>query len=348
MSGIPFKDFIEKTVSGESLTDEEALRAFQIMMSGGATPAQMAALLVAMRINGETVSEMIGAAKAIRHNALTFDAPEGAIDTCGTGGDATGTYNISTATAIVAAACGVPVVKHGNRSVSSKSGSADIMRVLNVDLTAPAEVMQQALHDCNLCFLMAPTYHKAMRHVAPVRQELGMRTLFNLLGPLSNPGGVKRQLMGVYSADLIEPLAKVLRELGCEHAWVVHGHGGLDEISLTGPTKAAILKDNEITLTEIHPSDAGLELCEMEELKGGEATENAAALEQVLAGKKSAYRDIVCLNTAASLVIAGKTNNLAEGVILSAEAIDNGSARHVLNQLIEITNQNKNSQENHG
>ena len=338
MSGLPFKDYIRLTADGEDLSEEQATRVFQIMMSGGATPAQMAALLVAMRIKGETVEELTAAAKMMRHNALSFGAPEGAIDTCGTGGDASGTYNISTATAIVTAACEVPVVKHGNRSVSSKSGSADVMRKLGVNLQATTKQMQEALHDCNLCFLMAPAYHQAMRHVAPVRQELGLRTLFNMLGPLSNPAGVKRQLIGVYSPELLEPIAQVARNLGIQQAWIVHGHSGVDEISLTGPTQVAILQAGAITRTEITPEQAGLERCELSELQGGDATINAEALEQVLAGRPSAYRDMVCLNSAAALMIAEKTDSLKEGVAMATKAIDNGTARHVLNQLIKITN----------
>lgn len=345
MSPAPFKDFIQQVVDGRDLSREESQRAFQIMMQGGATPAQMGALLVALRIKGETIDELTGAAITMRQKALQFDAPENAIDTCGTGGDATGTYNISTATAIVTAACGVPVVKHGNRSVSSLSGSADVMRQLNVNLTAPPEVMQQALNECNLCFLMAPSYHKATRHVAPVRQELGLRTLFNLLGPLSNPANVKRQLMGVYDGQLVEPLAHVLRELGATDVWVVHGHGGLDEISLTGETKIAELKDGKITSKTIHPHDAGLEICDMKDLEGGDAEYNARAIERLLAGSASAYRDIVCLNSAASLIVAGRTDNLRTGVEIAQQAIDSGDARHVLNQLVEITNQEANLHE---
>ncbi len=339
MTLAPFKDFIQQVVDGKDLSREEAQRAFQIVMKGGATPAQMGALLVALRIKGETVDELTGAALTMRQKALQFMAPENAIDTCGTGGDSTGTYNISTATAIVTAACGVPVVKHGNRSVSSKSGSADVMAKLDVNLTASHEIMQQALDECNLCFLMAPSYHKATRHVAPIRQELGLRTLFNLLGPLSNPASVKRQLMGVYDIRLIEPLANVLRELGATDVWVVHGHGGLDEISLTGETHIVELKNGKITRRTIHPHDAGLDLCEMKDLKGGDATYNAQAIEQLLAGHASAYRDIVCLNSAASLIVAGKTDNLRDGVAIAQQAIDSTNARHVLNKLIEITNQ---------
>jgi len=284
-----------------------------------------------------------GAARAMRAKALPFAAPENAIDTCGTGGDASGTYNISTAAAIVTAACGVPVVKHGNRSVSSKSGSADVMRELGVNLDASTERMQQALQECNLCFLMAPNYHKAMRHIAPIRQELRLRTLFNLLGPLSNPAGVKRQLLGVYSPHLLQPLAEVLRALGTEHAWVVHGDGGLDEISLTGPTQIAELKDGSITLREITPQDARLKPCTMEELKGGDAMVNAQAIERLLAGHASAYRDIVCLNVAACLLIAGKVPNLPAGVAMAVEAIDNGTARQILSQTVSISNQDTES-----
>lgn len=339
MSSNAFIESLHKVANGENLNREEMQRAVQIMMTGGATPAQIAAFLVALRIKGETVEELTGAAMMMRQKALAFDAPADAIDTCGTGGDASGTYNISTATAILVAACGVPVVKHGNRSVSSRSGSADVMREMGVNLAASPTAMQTALNETNLCFLMAPNHHRAMRHISPVRQELGLRTLFNLLGPLSNPAGVKRQLLGVYDAALLQPIAEVLRELGTEAAWVVHGDGGLDEISLTGSTQIAELKNGTITHREITPEDAGLELCEMADLKGGDAYTNALALDQLLSGKASAYRDIVCFNAAATLLLCNVTADLKEGVALASEAIDNTSARHVVNRLVEITNE---------
>jgi anthranilate phosphoribosyltransferase len=339
MNLAPFKDLIDQLVSGYDLDEEQSIRAFQIMMGGGATPAQIAAFLVAMRIKGETVTEITGAARTMRHKALAFTAPEGAIDTCGTGGDASGSYNISTATAIVTAACGIPVVKHGNRSVSSRSGSADVMKELGVNLQASTETMERALAECNLCFLMAPAYHKAMRHVGPVRQELGMRTIFNLLGPLSNPAGVSRQLLGVYSPRLLQPLAEVLVELEIESAWVVHGHGGLDEISLTGNTQVVRVENGKIDSFEVDPAEANLRLCDPADLRGGDAATNARALEAVLAGRASPYRDIVCLNAAACLVLSHIAEDLAEGALIARKAIDSGDARDSLNTLIRITNE---------
>lgn len=331
------KSFIEQAISGEDLTVEESGRAFHVMMNGGASPAQMAALLIALRMKGESVSELVGAAQTMRHKASHFDAPEAAIDTCGTGGDGLGTYNISTATAIVAAACGVPVVKHGNRSVSSKSGSSDVLSELNVNVNASAEKMQLALQQCGLCFLMAPAYHQAMRHVAPVRQELGLRTLFNLLGPLSNPAGVKRQLIGVFSANYLRPMAETLRELGSTDAMIVHGHSGLDEISLTGETQIAHLQHGEVKEYRISPEEVGLKCCDIKALQGGDAAENAEALELLLAGAQNPYRDIVCLNTTAALIVAGKTQSWQEGVELARQKIDDYSARNVLDQLILLT-----------
>lgn len=334
---VEIQRLLDVLVAGKSLTQDESLRAFQIMMNGGATPAQIAAFLVAMRIKGETVEEITGAALTMRHKALEFAAPDDAIDTCGTGGDAKGTYNVSTAVAIVVAACGVPVVKHGNRSVSSKSGSSDVLEVLRVDVKASPEVMQRALNETNLCFLMAPSYHKAMKHISPVRQDLKLRTIYNLLGPLSNPAGVKRQLVGVFDRTLVRPLAEVLKALGLERAWVVHGADGMDELSLTGPSYVASLEKGEIEEFTLTPQDAGLEPCKMEDLIGGEPEENADALKHLLLGQENAYRDIVLLNSAAALLIAGRCDNLKAGVALAAAAIDSGKARGVLGRLADIT-----------
>jgi anthranilate phosphoribosyltransferase len=328
---------IAKTAEGENLTGAEISRAFQIMLLGGATPAQIAALLVALRMKGETVEELTGAAQMLREKAVYFPAPENAIDTCGTGGDHSGSLNISTAVAIITAACGVPVVKHGNRSVSSQSGSSDVLSALGVNLHATQEQMQEALEKCNLCFLATPQYHPGMRHVAPIRQELKLRTIFNLLGPLANPARVKRQLLGVYAQDRQEMLAKALRELGSEHVWVVHSEDGLDEISIAAPTRVVELRNGEIREFTIVPEDAGLPRHPLETIQGGDAAFNASALEDLLAGFPGAYRDTVLLNTAAALMIAGKTLTLAEGVLMAAEAIDSGKARTGLDQLAIIT-----------
>jgi anthranilate phosphoribosyltransferase len=329
--------FINKAVEREDLTTEEATRAMHIMLTGGATPAQIAAYLVALRMKGETVAELTGSALTLRSKCTPFPAPASAVDTAGTGGDHSGSVNVSTAVAIVTAACGVPVVKHGNRSVSSRSGSADVLEALSVKLNAAPEQMQQALAECNLAFLMTPLYHKSMRQITPIRQELKIRTLFNLLGPLVNPAQVKRQLMGVFSRELLLPIAEVHRALGTEHAWIVWGAEGLDEISISGVTYCAELKNGNITEFTLTPADAGLPNHPLEALKGGNAEYNARAMERLLAGEKGAYRDAVLFNTAATLIIAGHTQTLPEGVAKAATAIDTGAARQVLDDLVRIT-----------
>lgn len=334
--------YIAQIADGHDLSSEQASHAFQIMMNGGATPAQMAAIIMGLRMKGEAVSELTGAANTMRSKALQFNAPENAIDTCGTGGDAgstTGhTLNISTAVALVAASCDVPVVKHGNRSVSSKSGSADVLEQLGVNLHASVNLMKRALDEAGICFLMAPNYHRAMRHIAPIRQELKLRTIFNLLGPLSNPAGVKRQLLGVYSPYLLRPIAEVLAQLGTEHAWVVHGSDGMDEISLTGPTMIAEVMDSNIHEFEIHPEDFGVELCNADDLRGGDPQHNAAVMKYLLGGADGPYRDIVALNTGAALFVAGKAGDLQTGVTMAIEALSAGTPLITLNKLIEITN----------
>ena len=329
---------LAKLIACEHLTKEESERAFQIIMNGGATPAQMAAFLVALRLNGESVAEIAGAATAMRAKMETINAPKEILDVCGTGGDGSHSFNISTAVAIVVAGCGVAVAKHGNKSVSSASGSADVLAQLGVNIQADKSSSEKALNEANLCFLFAPLYHKAMRHVAPIRHELGIRTIFNLLGPLANPAKPKRQLMGVYDKDLILPMAEVLRELGSKKAWVVCGSDGMDELTITGVSYVAQLENGEITQFEITPQDAGLELHEKEDLKGAKPEKNAKELGLLLAGKKSAYRDIVLLNSAASLLIADKVVDLKQGVELAANAIDSGKAQEVLAELIRISN----------
>lgn len=333
----PFQKLLAKVVERENLSMEEAAHAMQIMLNGGATPAQIAAYLIALRLKGETVGELAGSASTLRAKCIAFPAPENAIDTAGTGGDHSGSVNVSTAVAIVTAACGVPVVKHGNRSVSSRSGSADVMEVLGVTLDAPMEQMQKALASCNLAFLMTPHYHKAMRQITPIRQELRIRTLFNLIGPLVSPAKVRRQLMGVFSRDLLVPIAEVLRELGSESAWVVWGEEGLDEISISGTTYVAELKNGTITEFTLTPADARLNTHPLQALRGGDADDNARALEQLLAGSQGAYRDAVLFNTAAVLMIADKASTLAEGVTIAAQALDSGAARQVLTDLVQLT-----------
>lgn len=330
--------YINKCVDGDGLDATEAEHAFQIIMNGGATPSQMAALLVALRMKGESVTEITAGAKVLRHKAEAFAAPEGAVDTCGTGGDARGTLNISTAVAIVVAACGVPVVKHGNRSVSSKSGSSDVLSELGVDVNAPFPVLQHALTQCGLTFLMAPRFHKAMRHIAPIRQELGMRTIFNLLGPLSNPAKPLYQVVGVYDRKWLEPLAEVLRELGCKRAWVVHGSDGLDELTTTGASWVAELReDGSIHSFTITPEELGIAPVELKELEGRTPDFNAERLRELLMGQKDAYRDVVLLNAAAVLLVAGKADTLAAGMAIAADAIDSRKARETLATLVTIT-----------
>lgn len=335
------KPVIGRLASGEKLSEAEAEAAFGLIMEGEATPAQMAALLMAMRLRGETVAEITGAARAMRARMLAIEAPEGAIDTCGTGGDASGTWNVSTAAAFVIAACGVPVAKHGNRAASSKSGSADVLGAVGVVLDAPMERVERALEDAGIAFLLAPRHHSAMRHVAGVRVELGTRTLFNLLGPLSNPARVKRQVMGVFAEAWLVPLAETLGRLGSERAWLVHGADGLDELSTTGATHVAELHHGRVHRFTVTPEDVGLPRANPALLKGGEPAENAEALRAVLAGETGgpigAYRDIVALNAAAGLVVADKAGDLKQGVAMALDALDRGAGARVLDQLVAIT-----------
>lgn len=338
--GMPeLKGLIGKVATGATLSRAEAEQAFDIMMSGDATPAQMGGFLMALRVRGETVEEIAGAATVMRAKMTTVKRPQGAIDICGTGGDSTGSYNISTASQFVVAACGVPVAKHGNRAASSKSGASDVLEALGVNIEADFALAEKALAEAGTCFLMAQRHHSAMRHVGPTRVELGTRTIFNLLGPLSNPAKVKRQLIGVFAPEWIEPLAEVLRDLGHERAWVVHGAGGMDEVSTLGPTKVAELKDGRITTFEVTPADAGLPTAKLADIVGGDREHNAAALRGLLEGRPSAYRDIVVLGSAAALIVAGKADDLKAGAALAAEAIDSGRALQVLERLVAITNE---------
>ncbi|MDA8231727.1 MAG: anthranilate phosphoribosyltransferase [Magnetospirillum sp.] len=332
------KDVLARVAAGHRLSESEAEGAFQTIMSGEATPAQIGALLMALRVRGETVAEITGAARAMRGKALPLDAPQGAIDTCGTGGDGAGTYNISTAAAFVVAACGVPVAKHGNRASSSKSGSADVLAALGVDLDADMALVRECLWTSNLGFLMAPRHHNAMRHVAGVRAELGTRTIFNLLGPLSNPAGTRLQIVGVFADHWVRPVAEVLGRLGAERAWVVHGSDGLDELTTCGPSLVAELRDATVEMFEITPEDAGLPRARPDDLKGGDAARNAGALRALLDGAPGPYRDIVLLNSAAALMVAGKTDHIRSAVAMAAQAIDSGRALGVLNRMVAITN----------
>jgi len=331
------KSLIALVAGGQRLTQDQARHAFEIMMSGDATPAQVGGFLIALRVRGETVDELTGGAQVLRERMVKVSAPEHALDTCGTGGDASGTFNVSTAAALVVAACGVPVAKHGNRALSSKAGSADILAALGVNIDAEPSRVERAIREAGIGFMMAPRHHGAMRHVAGARVELGTRTIFNLLGPLANPAGARRQLLGVFAQDWIEPLARVLGQLGSERAWVVHGADGLDELTTTGPSLVAELRDGAVTTFEVTPEQAGLPRARLEDLRGADAESNADALRAVLDGMRGPYRDIVLLNSAAALLVAGQVDELAAGVARAAEALDGGAAKSVLARLVAIS-----------
>ncbi len=333
------KDVIAMAATGRALSEDQAKHAFDIMMSGDATPSQMGGLLMALRVRGETVDEITGGVMAMRAKMTRIKAPDHAIDTCGTGGDASGTYNVSTAASLVIAASGVTVAKHGNRALSSKAGSADVLTALGVNIETPPEVVERSIQEVGIGFMMAPRHHGAMRHVGGTRVELGTRTIFNLLGPLSNPAGTKRQLIGVFAKEWIRPLAEVLGRLGSKRAWVVHGADGLDEITTTTTTYVAELRDGDVETFEVSPEIAGLSIAAPEALKGGDAAHNAAALTAVLEGKRSAFRDIVLLNAAAALIVAERADDLKAGVAIAADAIDSGAAKAVLERLVAATNQ---------
>ncbi|HLY55962.1 MAG TPA: anthranilate phosphoribosyltransferase [Stellaceae bacterium] len=327
-----FKTWLDTLANGRTLSESEAEAAFDLMIEGEVAPSQMGGFLMALRVRGETVDEIVGAARSMRARAQTITAPVGAVDTCGTGGDGSGSFNISTAAAFVTAACGVPVAKHGNRNLSSRSGSADVLAALGVDIEAPFAAIEQAIAEIGIGFLMAPRHHAATRAVAPTRVELGTRTVFNLLGPLCNPAGVRRQVMGVYDAKWVEPLAEVLRRLGSTNCWVVHGDG-MDELTTTGTSEVAAVADGQLTRFTVHPDDAGLPTASRADLAGGSPEENAAAMREVLAGKRGPLRDVVLLNAAAALIVGGKVATLREGAALGGEAIDSGTAARVLDRL---------------
>jgi anthranilate phosphoribosyltransferase len=333
-----FRPFIARVSTGKPLSREEATEAFDIIMSGEATPAQIGAFLMALRVRGETVDEIAGAVSVMRAKMTRVEAPEGAIDVVGTGGDGAGSYNISTCAAFIVAGAGVPVAKHGNRALSSKSGASDVLTALGVKIDLTPEKIAQCIRDAGIGFMFAPNHHAAMKYVGPVRVELGIRTIFNILGPLSNPAGVRRMMVGVFAPTWVEPIAQALATLGTEHAWVVHGSDGLDEITGTGKTFAAEVKNGKVRLFDIHPEELGLICCDAEALKGGDGAVNAAALRGVLEGKSSAYRDVAVLNAAAGLVVAGKADTLAEAVVLAGASIDSGAALGRLEKLIKVSN----------
>lgn len=332
------KSILARLADGAELTSAEAYQAFDAIMSGEATPAQIGAFLMGLRQRGETIQEITAGAKVMREKSLKVDAPAGAIDNCGTGGSGSGKWNISTGAAFLIAANGVPIAKHGNRGLSSKSGTAQALEALGVKIGIAPEQITKCIAETGMGFMMAPSHHEAMKYVAPVRMELGVRTIFNLLGPLSNPASTKRQLIGVFAEEWVEPFAHVLKTLGSERAWIVHGSDGLDEITTTGDTKVASLENGEVTTFTITPEDFGLPRATDADLKGGEPEENAAKLQAMLEGEQGPYRDIVCLNASAALVVAGKATSLQQGLELAREAIDSGTAKKVLEALVIHSN----------
>jgi anthranilate phosphoribosyltransferase len=332
------KSIIGKVATGATLSRDEAATAFDAMMSGEATPSQMGGLLMALRVRGETVDEITGAVAAMRSKMLRVEAPADAIDVVGTGGDGSGSVNVSTCAAFIVAGSGVPVAKHGNRALSSRSGAADVLASLGVRIDLSPEAVGRCVKEAGIGFMFAPAHHPAMKNVGPTRVELATRTIFNLLGPLSNPAGVKRQMVGVFSRQWVQPLAQVLKNLGSDSVWVVHGSDGLDEITLTGPTSVAALENGNIRTFEVTPEDAGLARSSPGSLKGGDADANAVALRSVLDGNPSPYRDVALLNAAAALIVAGKAKDLKEGVAIGVKTLDSGAAAARLKQLVAASN----------
>ncbi|MCJ8239206.1 anthranilate phosphoribosyltransferase [Peteryoungia algae] len=335
MSGL--KPFIAKIAARQPLTRQEASDAFEILMSGEASMAQVGGFLMGLRVRGETVDEIAGAVSIMRQKMVPVDAPEDAIDIVGTGGDGTNTYNISTLAALIVAGAGVPVAKHGNRALSSKSGTADALSQLGVKLDIEPDLISRCIREAGIGFMFAQLHHPAMRHVGPARVELGARTIFNIVGPLSSPARVKKQLFGVYSPEWLIPGAEALRDLGLTSAWVVHG-SGLDEITTTGPSHVAELKDGDIRSFELSPDDFGVETVSLDAIRGGDGAVNAAALRDVLGGAKTAYRDVALCNAAASLIVAGKAQDVTEGMHLASQSLDTGSAARALETLVTISN----------
>ncbi|HYE42477.1 MAG TPA: anthranilate phosphoribosyltransferase [Caulobacteraceae bacterium] len=332
-----FKPILSRLAEGHVLTDDEAEAFFTACLRGEATPAQVAAAVTALRLRGETVPEIAAFVRVMRRHALMLEHDHEVIDTCGTGGDGQHTFNISTAAALVAAGGGLKVAKHGNRALSSKSGSSDVLAALGVNLDAGLQRNLKALDEAGVCFLFAPAHHGAMRHVTPVRAELGFRTIFNLLGPLANPAAAKFQVIGVYDPKWLEPMARVLGALGTRRAWVVHG-SGLDEITTTGETQVAEWRDGQVRRFTVTPEEVGLERAPIEALRGGDPEANAQAIRDLLDGQHGPYRDIVLMNAGAAFVVAGKAETLADGIELAREVINSGRAEQALARLVEITN----------
>jgi anthranilate phosphoribosyltransferase len=332
-----FKPLLARLADGATQTEDDAESFFAAALRGEPTPAQVAAAVTAMRLRGETVGEITACARVMRRAALTLKHPHQVIDVCGTGGTGIPTFNVSTAVAMVAAGAGLKVAKHGNRTMTRRSGSADVLTALGVNISANLEQQRRALDEAGVCFLFAPAHHGAMRHVLPIRQELGFRTIFNLLGPLSNPAGAQRQVLGVFDSRWVEPLARVLGALGVERAWVVHGQG-LDEITTTGETHVAEWRDGRVRLFNVTPEAVGLPRASLADLAGGDPDANATAIGALLAGAAGPYRDIVLVNTAAALLVADKVETLREGVALAAASLDEGRAQRALERLVEATN----------
>jgi len=335
------KPLLNKVAGGNALTEDEAGEAFNIIMSGDATPAQIGAFLMALRVRGETVDEITAAARVMREKATHIAAPADAIDIVGTGGDGGGTLNISTGAALVTAGCGVPIAKHGNRALSSRAGAADVLMALGVNIDCDMPLIEKSIREAGIGFMMAPRHHSATRHVAGPRIELATRTVFNILGPLSNPANVDRLLVGVFAREWVRPMAEVLGKLGARKAWVVHGSDGLDELTTTGPSFVSALENGSVTDFEVSPEDVGLATADAADLKGGDAEENASAMREMLDGKPSAFRDVVVYTAAAALVVADKAGDIAEGAKIAANAIYSGKAKQALEAMVSITNSGK-------
>ena len=332
------KSIIGKVATGATLSREEAASAFDIIMSGEATPSQLGGLLMALRVRGETVDEITGAVLAMRAKMLRVEAPDDAVDVVGTGGDGSGSLNVSTCASFIVAGTGVPVAKHGNRALSSRSGAADVLSSLGVKIDLRPDQVGRCIRETGIGFMFAPAHHPAMKNVGPTRVELATRTILNLLGPLSNPAGVTRQMVGVFSKQWVQPLAQVLKNLGSKSVWVVHGSDGLDEITITGPTFVAALENGNIRTFEVTPEEAGLAQVGGEALKGGDADTNAIALQSVLDGMPSPFRDVALLNAAAALIVTGRASSLKEGVAIGRNSLDSGAAAAKLKHLIAVSN----------
>ena len=332
------KEYLKRVVEGENLPEQAAADAMRVIMSGQATDAQIAGFLVAMRLKGETVPEITGFARVMREMATRVSAPADVVDTCGTGGDRSSTFNISTSAALVAAGMGIKVAKHGNRGVSSSCGSADVLKELGVNIEAEVDVVERSIREANVGFLFAPRLHKAMKYAIGPRREMAIRTVFNLLGPLTNPAGAVRQVVGIYDGALTETIANVLLNLGASRAMVVHGEDGLDEITITGPTKVTELRDGKVRTSKVAPEDMGLGRWKLEEIKVANPAEGAAAIREVLSGAKGPRRDIVLANAAAVAVVAGVADTLIEGARAAAESIDSGRAAAAMEKLVFVSN----------